>query len=374
MEKRDYYEVLGVSRDADGPELKKAYRNLAMKFHPDRNPGDDAAEAQFKEAAEAYEVLNDGDKRALYDRFGHEGLRGGMPGGAGPGFSSMDDIFSQFGDIFGDVFGFGGGGGRRSRGGPQRGQDVRYDMELSFEEAVFGTSRTIVLPRQVTCETCDGSGAKEGTAPVSCPMCNGRGQIHHTQGFFTLTSTCPQCQGAGQHIAEKCPECHGRGVNQEDREVTVKVPAGVDSGTRLRLRAEGQAGFRGGPEGDLYVFLFVQPSEVFERDGADLHLKTSISFVQAALGCEVDVPTLGQEETITIKAGTQHGDILVLKNEGIARLQGSGRGNIIVHVEVDIPDKLSPRQREILEEYAEESGISVSKKNGFFGKLKEKIS
>jgi molecular chaperone DnaJ len=369
MDKRDYYDVLGVSRDADAQELKKAYRNLAMKFHPDRNPGDEQAEARFKEAAEAYEVLNDPDKRAMYDRFGHDGLRGGMGGGAG--FSSMDDIFSQFGDIFGDVFGF---GGRRSRTGPQRGADVRYDMELSFEEAAFGTTRTIVLPRQVPCGTCDGSGAKEGTAPVNCPMCNGRGQIHHTQGFFTLTSTCPQCQGAGKHIAEKCPDCHGRGVQQQEREVSVKVPAGVDSGTRLRLRNEGQAGVRGGPEGDLYVFLFVQPSQVFERDGANLHLRQTISFVQAALGCEIEVPTLGEPKRITIKAGTQHGQTVMLKNEGIAKLQGSGRGDIIVHVEIEIPEKLSQRQRELLEEYAEVSGIEVSKRGGgFFGKLKEKI-
>lgn len=371
MDKRDYYEVLGVSREADPQELKKAYRNLAMKFHPDRNPNDEAAEAMFKEAAEAYEVLNNTEKRALYDRFGHEGLRGGMGGGQGPGFSSMDDIFSQFGDIFGDVFGF---GGRRARSGPQRGADVRYDMELSFEEAAFGTSRTIVLPRQVSCETCEGSGAKEGTEPVSCPMCQGRGQIHHTQGFFTLTSTCPQCQGAGKHIAEKCPDCHGRGVQQEEREVSVKVPAGVDTGTRLRLRAEGQAGLLGGPEGDLYVFLFVQPSEVFERDGANIHLSQSISFVQAALGCEIEVPTLGTPKSVTIKAGTQHGQTVVLRNEGIAKIQGSGRGDLIVHVDIQIPEKLNQRQRELLEEYAEISNISVSKKGGFFGKLKEKIS
>ncbi|MBA2662127.1 MAG: molecular chaperone DnaJ [Bradymonadaceae bacterium] len=373
MSKRDYYEVLEVARTADQPELKKAYRKLAMQFHPDRNPGDDVAEARFKEAAEAYEVLSNAEKRALYDRFGHEGLRGGGGGGGHAGFSSMDDIFSQFGDIFGDMFGFGGGGGgRRASGGPARGADLRYDLELSFEESAFGTARTIKIPRRTECVTCSGSGAKPGTQPVTCQMCAGRGQIHHSQGFFTLSSTCPQCHGAGKQITDACETCHGQGATQEEKEVSVKVPAGVDTGTRLRLRAEGQSGSRGGPPGDLYVFLYVQPSDVFERDGADLHIRADIPFVQATLGCEFEVPTLGEKHTLVVKPGTQHGDKLTLRNEGLARLTGSGRGDLIVHIGILIPQKLTTEQREILEQFAEVSGFAV-KKSGFFDKLKEKI-
>ncbi len=372
MSKRDYYEVLEVARDADAAELKKAYRKLAMQFHPDRNPDDDVAEARFKEASEAYEVLSNPEKRALYDRFGHEGLRNGA--GGGQGFSSMDDIFSQFGDIFGDIFGFGGrGGGARQSNGPQRGADMRYDLELTFEEAVFGVSRTIVIPQRHDCKTCEGSGAKPGTEPSTCQSCMGRGQIHHSQGFFTLSSTCPNCRGAGTQIDEKCTDCHGQGTIQAEKEVTVKVPAGVDTGTRLRLRSEGQNGTRGGPSGDLYVFLYVQPSEVFERDGADIHFPLQVHFAQAALGCELEVPTLGEPQTIQIKPGTQYGDRITLKNEGIARLNGSGRGDLIVHISIEIPKKLSTEQRELLEKFADLSELSY-KKAGFFDKLKEKIS
>lgn len=371
MSKRDYYAVLGVSRDVDERELKQAFRKLAMQYHPDRNPDDAEAEAKFKEAAEAYDVLSDAEKRSLYDRFGHDGLRAGMGGGAGPGgYSSMDDIFSQFGDIFGDVFGF---GRRRNPDGPRRGADLRYDMNLLFEEAAFGTEKRIEVPRHVHCNTCSGSGAKAGTQPVSCSMCNGRGQIHHSQGFFTLTSTCPQCQGRGKYVAERCADCSGQGRVQEVREVSVKIPAGVDGGTRLRLRAEGEVGANDGPPGDLYVFIEVSPSKVFERDGADIHCELPISFVQAALGCEIDVPTLGEPKNVTIKAGTPHGAKLVLKGEGIARLTGSGRGDLVVHVAVEIPSKLTTRQRELLEQYAEASEISVKKAN-LMDKLKEKLS
>ncbi len=372
MSKRDYYEVLGVSKGATGKELKKAYRKLAMKHHPDRNPGDSDAEQKFKEASEAYEVLSDPDKRALYDQFGHEGLRGAGAGGPGAGFDSMDDIFSQFGDIFGDMFGF---GGQRRRGGPRRGADMRYDLELSFEEAAFGTSKKLTIPRHVECETCDGSGAKPGTSPTTCATCKGRGQVHHRQGFFTLSSTCPHCKGSGEQISDPCTECGGKGKTRVDREVEVQVPAGVDSGTRLRLRQEGESGSRGAPPGDLYVFLQVQPSETYERDGADLHLRKEISFVQAALGCEIEVPTLEDdaEETITVEPGTQHGDTKVLKNEGIAKIQGSGRGNLTVHFDVKIPTKLSKKQRELLEAFAEDADIPF-KSGGFFKKMKEKLS
>ncbi|RDV38875.1 molecular chaperone DnaJ [Bradymonadaceae bacterium TMQ3] len=370
MSKRDYYEVLGVSRDVDDKELKKAYRRLAMKYHPDRNPDDAEAEASFKEAAEAYEVLSDAQKRARYDRFGHEGVRGAA--GPGAGFHSMDDIFSQFGDIFGDMFGFGGGRGR-PRGGPQRGSDLREDIHLTFKEAAFGTSRTISVVRHNDCETCSGSGAKPGTSPVTCSTCQGRGQINHSQGFFTLTSTCPHCQGSGKRIEDPCGDCHGSGKQQATREVSVTIPAGVDTGMRLRLGGEGEAGTRGGPQGDLYVFIHVERSEVFERDHEDLHLRQPISFVQAILGAEIEIPTLESNETISVKPGTQHGDTLVLKNQGLARVQGSGRGHLVVHFDVEIPTKISSKEREHLESYAELRGIPV-KKGGFFDKLKEKIS
>ncbi len=375
MSKRDYYDVLDVARDVDAAELKKAYRKLAMQYHPDRNPDDDVAETNFKEASEAYEVLSNPEKRAIYDRYGHDGLRGGA--GGGQGFSSTDDIFSQFGDIFGDIFGFGGargqgGGGARQPNGAERGADMRYDLELTFEEAVFGVSRTIIIPQRHDCKTCTGTGAKPGTKPTTCQSCMGRGQIHHSQGFFTLSSTCPNCRGAGTQIDEKCTDCRGQGTIQEDKEVIVKVPGGVDTGTRLRLRSEGQNGTRGGPTGDLYVFLFVQPSEVFERDGTDIHVSVDVHFAQAALGCELEVPTLGEPKTVQIKPGTQYGDKITLKNEGITRVNGSGRGDLIVHVSIDIPKKLTTEQRELLEKFAEASEIPF-KKSGFFDKLKEKI-
>lgn len=367
MSKRDYYEILGVSRGASERELKSAYRKLAMKYHPDRNPDDDQAEANFKEAAEAYEVLSDPQKRAAYDRFGHAGLRGG----AGAGFHSMDDIFSQFGDIFGDIFGF--TDGPQPRGGPRPGPDLRYDLELTFEEAAFGTSKTLTIPRHVTCEPCSGSGAAPGTSPVTCPACQGRGQLYHRQGFFAVTTGCPQCQGTGTRIEAPCSDCQGDGQVRVERQVNVTIPAGVDTGTRLRLRGEGESGARGGPPGYLYVFLHVQPSEIFERDGEHLHIRQEISFVQAALGCEVEIPTLESPRKLTIKAGTQHGENFILKNEGLARLRGSGRGNIIVHVAITIPTELTRKQRELLEDFAAESEIPVQSP-GFFKKMKEKLS
>ncbi len=372
MSKRDYYEVLGVSRDASDKKLKKAYRKLAMKYHPDRNEGDKEAEKRFKEASEAYEVLSDPEKRKLYDKFGHEGLRGAGGGGRGAaGFDDMDDIFSQFGDIFGDMFGF---GGQRRRGGPQRGADMRYDLELSFEEAAFGTTKNLTIPRHEQCEECDGSGAEPGTSPTTCPSCNGRGQVHHQQGFFTLSSTCPECKGSGEHISDPCAECGGEGQTRVENEVEVQIPAGVDSGTRLRLRREGENGQRGAPRGDLYVFLHVEESDKFERDGADLHYRKEISFVQAALGSELEIPTLEDDtESVTIKPGTQHGDRKILKNKGVAKVKGKGLGNLIVHLDVQIPTDLSKRQRELLEEFAEESDIDV-KPGGFFNKMKEKLS
>ncbi|QED26598.1 molecular chaperone DnaJ [Microvenator marinus] len=367
MSKRDYYEVLGLGRDADERAIKKAYRELAMQFHPDRNPGDDVAEASFKEAAEAYEVLSNPEKRKLYDQFGHEGLSGR---GAGPGFGSVDDIFSQFGDIFGDFFGF---GRQRNPNGPRPGADLRLDIELTFEEAVRGTQKEVEVRRHAECETCSGSGAKPGTEPVVCSTCGGRGQVHHSQGFFTLSSTCPHCRGQGKVVKDPCEDCSGAGVTEEKKMVTVKIPPGVDHGTRLRIRNEGEAGRKGGQRGDLYVFLHVEPSEIFERDGANIHLKVGISFVQAALGSELEIPTLDDPKKITIKPGTQYGDTLVLENHGIPHVnRPNAKGALIVHFDVRIPTKLDSKQRELLEKYAEISNISTTEAS-FFDKLKEKI-
>ena len=370
MQKRDYYEVLGVERTAEERDLKKAYRALAMQFHPDRNPGDADAEANFKEAAEAYEVLTDSEKRAIYDRYGHDGLKGGMGGGAG--FSNVEDIFSQFGDIFGDFFGF--GRQQRNSNGPRRGPDLRLDMELTFEESAFGTAREVEVPRHTACETCEGSGAEPGTEPTVCGTCGGRGQVHHSQGFFTLSSSCPDCRGRGHVIKDPCGDCSGSGVVEEIRQVNVKIPPGVDDGTRLRLRSEGEAGERGGPPGDLYVFLHVQPSEIFERAGADLHLKAELSFVQAALGCELEVPLLEGETTVTVEAGSQYGEIITLRNEGIQRVNRPGaRGDLHIHLDVRVPEKMNKKQREALEVFAELSDIPT-KKASLIQKIKESLT
>lgn len=359
MTNRDYYEVLGVSRDASDTEIKRAYRKLAMKFHPDRNPDDPDAETRFKEAAEAYEVLSDPEQRQIYDRFGHEGLGGASSRGpGGPGFQDINDIFAEFGDIFGDMFGF--GGRSQKRGGPSRGADLRYDLELSFEEAAFGTAKVITIPRHRECERCEGSGAEPGTEPSACPTCNGQGQVEHSQGFFTLSSTCPQCNGSGQIIEDECADCGGTGIVEEEREVQVKVPAGVGNGTRLRLRGEGEAGRSGGDRGDLYVFLHVEPSEVFERDGADLHYTAELSFVQAALGCEVEVPTLGEPQRVTFEPGTEYGDTRVLRDEGIQQLGSNRRGNLLVHAHIRTPQNLDEEQRRLLAEFARLSGIEVA--------------
>jgi molecular chaperone DnaJ len=377
MSKPDYYEVLGVSKDASEDEIKKAYRKAAMENHPDQNPDDPEAEKQFKLAAEAYDVLSDPEKRKVYDQYGHEGLQGsagrrggrGGRGGRRQGFSSIDEVFDQFGDIFGDVFGGGMGGGRGRR---DRGADLRYDMELEFEEAAFGTTKEVEIPSRVECDNCNGSGAKPGTSPTSCRTCDGRGQVRQSQGFFTLASTCPQCNGRGEIIEDKCTECGGKGVVEETREVKVEVPAGVDDGTRLRLTGEGETGQSGARSGDLYVFLHVQPHETFEREGADLHVDVDISFVQAILGADVEVPTLKGNEEITIKPGTQHGDEFRLRNEGIEKIRGRGLGDLIATVNIDIPTDLKDEQRELLEEYAELSDVDIKK--GFFEKIKDRVT
>ena len=352
-EKRDYYEVLGVSRDASVDEIKKAYRRLAVKFHPDKNPGDHQAEESFKEAAEAYAVLSDSEKRARYDRFGHAATTGGV--GFDPG------QFTDFADILGDLFGFGDlfGGGRRRGNRPMRGSDLRYDLRLSFEEAVFGRESTIEVPRAVTCKTCNGSGAKPGTAPVSCSLCGGRGQIRYSQGFLAVARTCPQCGGTGRVTEHACVDCGGAGRVREQKTLTVKVPPGVDEGTRLRLAGEGEAGTNGGPPGDLYVFITVAPHEKFMRRDYDVHAEQRISFTQAALGAEISVETVHGVETLRVQPGTQPGHVARIKGKGIPWVEGHGRGDHFVHLEVQIPTSLEGRQREILEEYARLEGEEV---------------
>jgi molecular chaperone DnaJ len=349
MSTKDYYDILGIEVDAAQREVKRAYRKMAMKYHPDRNPGDADAEQKFKRAAEAYEVLGNSDKRQIYDQFGVEGLDGLRGGSGGPDFSDVNDIFSEFNEIFGEMFGFGKNRKRENKKSSQRrGADLRHDLELDFDEAVFGTEKTIEIPRHAECATCGGSGARAGTAPTPCETCNGEGQVQHTQGFFTLSSTCPDCGGSGQVIHEHCDDCSGRGYVEETREITVSVPAGVDTGTRLRLRNEGETGRNGGPRGDLYVFLDVHASQHFERRGADLHYEASLNFAEAALGCELEVPTLNGPTIVAFQPGTQFGDVKVLEAQGVQRLEADGRGDLHIHAHVTIPRELDNEERELL--------------------------
>ncbi len=367
-DKRDYYDILGIARDADDRDIKKAYRKLALQNHPDRNPGDAEAEERFKEAAEAYAVLSDAEKRATYDRFGHAGLGGGPGADAG-------DIFSAFSDIFSDFFGFnagGGPGGRRDPNAPQRGQDLQLQLGVPFTFAVHGGEKTVTIPVHDTCDTCDGSGAAPGTSPVSCATCGGAGQVRHSQGLFTIQTACPRCRGRGKVIETPCSSCHGRGRVERQKEVNVKVPAGVDTGNRLRVRAEGEPGANGGPPGDLYIRLVVESSDLFERDGRDLHLPLPIDFPTAALGGEVEIPTLDGTEKVAIKAGTQHGDVRRLRGEGLPAPNGGGRGDLYIHFRLEVPTKLSASQKELIAELAEVSGSSTAgQKHGFFDRIRE---
>jgi molecular chaperone DnaJ len=355
-EKRDYYDVLGLNRRANEPEIKAAYRKLALKYHPDRNSGNKDAEERFKEAAEAYEVLRDPQKRSIYDQFGHAGLEGtGFSG-----FGGFEDIFSSFGDIFEDFFGI--GGGRRSSSRNRRGADLRYDMKLSFMEAAFGTETGIEVEKSETCENCRGSGSAPGTSPEICRQCRGTGQVSRSQGFFTVRSTCHVCRGAGQTISSPCPDCRGMGQVQTRKKVAVKIPAGVDTGSRLRLTGEGEAGPGGGPPGDLYVFIQVEPHEFFERHDTDVLSRIPISFVQAALGDSIEIPTLTGKKMIDIKKGTQYGDILRLRGEGIPSLRNGSRGSQIVQFSIRIPTHLNKKQEELLREFAKvETGKLSSK-------------
>lgn len=367
-EKRDYYEVLGLAKDAGLDDIKKAYRKLAVKYHPDKNPGNPEAEEKFKEAAEAYGVLSDDEKRARYDRYGHQGTQG--MGGFDP------NQFADFGDILGDLFGFGDFFGARGRRGsrPARGNDLRYDLELDFMDAVFGKEMSLLVPRVVSCTTCNGSGAKPGTQPVTCTGCGGRGQIRYAQGFFAVSRTCPQCGGAGKVIKDPCVTCSGAGRVREEKKISVKIPAGVDDGSRLRVAGEGESGFNGGPAGDLYVFLSVREHPKFTRRDYDIHSEQSVSYTQAILGAEVDTETIDGSESLRVPQGTQPGQIFRLRGKGVPFIDGSGRGDHYVHVNVKIPTSLNEEQRALLEQLAALEGENPPGERGVFEKVKEFFS
>lgn len=369
--KRDYYEILGVDRGADEQVLKGAYRKLAMKYHPDRNPDNAEAEDRFKEAAEAYGVLTDAQKRAAYDRYGHQGLSGMSSGGAG-GSEQYTDLNDIFGDFFGDFF---GGSGRKGAGGSRtrRGEDLRYDLEIEFEDAVRGTSVDIQIPKLDLCTRCEGTGAEKEDGLTTCPTCRGRGEQLFQQGFMTIRRTCGTCNGRGQIIRRPCKECKGEGRIRSEKKLKVNIPAGVDTGTQLRLNAEGQASPNGGPNGDLYVVLSVKDHPVFDRQDYDLHCTVPINLAQATLGSEVEIPTFEGVEPVKIPEGTQPGTQLRLKSRGIPRVNASGRGDLFIHIEVHIPGKLTREQRKLFEQLRDTLPPAGEEgdKNGFFGKVKD---
>jgi molecular chaperone DnaJ len=364
----DYYEILSISRDASGGEIKKAYRKLAMKFHPDRNPDDKEAEESFKSCTEAYEVLSDDRKKQIYDTYGHDGLKNS--GYSGPG--NAEDIFSSFGDVFGDLFGFGGGGRARARrDGPIAGNDLRYDVEISFMEAVHGVSKEVQLTRRDTCWTCEGTGNRPGHKPQSCPTCNGRGQVVRSQGFFQMSSTCPQCHGEGAIVTNPCNDCHGTGLLEKTKKVALKIPAGVDTGARMRLRGEGEGGRRGGEAGDLYVVVHVQEHEFFKREGDTIYCQFPLSMVKAALGASVEIPTIHGKKSLDIPAGSQSGELFSIRNEGVPNLRGRGKGDMVVELKVLTPINLCEEQKKVLSEFdtlCEQHGQN-KEEEGFFKKL-----
>lgn len=361
MAKRDYYEILSITREVTEVEIKGAYRKAALQYHPDRNPGDKVAEEKFKEASEAYEVLSDAQKRATYDRFGHQGLSGqGFQG-----FQDVGDIFSSFGSIFEEFFGFSGGG---PRGRQRRGADLRFDLAIDFEEAVFGVEKEIEFERAVECEVCNGARAEPG-GKTTCRTCGGVGQVRRSQGFFSVQTACPTCRGEGEQITKPCKGCQGRGVKMDRKKISVKIPAGVDTGLRLRVTGEGEGGAGGAPAGDLYVVLHVKESKDFERDGNDLILTRRIGIAQAALGCKMKIPTLDGEQTLEVPSGTQHGHRLTVPNAGVPHLRGMGRGDLHVQVEIAVPKKLTKEQRELLERYAQAAGEEAGGSGGFFQKI-----
>ncbi len=346
MSKRDYYEVLGIEKGSSEQDIKKAYRRVAMKHHPDRNPGDKTAEEKFKEASEAYEVLSDNEKRAAYDRYGHAGVDPNM--GAGGGFSGGANFSDIFGDVFGDIFGSARGGGR---GGPRRGSDLRYTLELDLEEAVKGTTVKIKVPTLTTCKTCSGTGAKKGSKPTTCTTCGGVGQVRMQQGFFSVQQTCPNCRGKGTIISDPCPDCHGQGRIEEQKTLSVKVPAGVDTGDRIRLAGEGEAGPDGGAAGDLYVQVSVREHKIFERDGKHLYCEVPISFVDAALGGELEVPTLDGRVMLKVPAETQTGKLFRLRGKGVVPVRGGSAGDLLCRVVLETPVNLSKKQKDLLAEF-----------------------
>jgi molecular chaperone DnaJ len=369
--KRDYYEVLGVARDASVSEIKTAYRQLAVKFHPDRNPDDPSAEESFKEASEAYAVLSDPDKRSRYDRFGHEGV-------SANGFTGFDpSAFGDFADILGDLFGFGFGdifGARRGggRSGPRRGRDLQYTLGLTLEEAAVGVERAIRVPRLKTCSDCSGSGSEPGTSPETCGTCHGAGQVLFRRGFLSVSQTCPSCGGVGRLNRNPCQGCGGRGRVEEQASLKVSVPAGVDRGMRLRLSGEGEAGDRGGPAGDLFVVIAVEDHSLFQRDGADLHLEIPVSVFQVMLGGTVKVPTvLGEERDVEIRAGAQPGDVIRVKGDGMPRVESGRRGDLYIHLKVVVPRRLTAEQRQLVAEAAGHGdGLDREEQGGFFDRLK----
>jgi molecular chaperone DnaJ len=366
--KRDYYEVLGIERGATEAEIKSAYRKLAMQYHPDRNPNNPDAEERFKECSEAYAILADSEKRAAYDRFGHAAVSGSGAAGFDP------TVFQDFGEIFGDFFGFGdlfGGGGRR-RTRAQRGPDLREDITLEFEEAVFGKQTEVTVRRHEACEGCRGSGVAAGKSPVSCRSCGGRGQIRYQQGFFTMARTCPSCQGAGTIINDPCPKCKGEGRVVRQKTIDAKIPAGVEDGTRIRYSGSGEAGLFGGPAGDLYLVLHVKEHPFFEREGSDLHCVIPVSFTQAALGFEMQIPTLDGEQTLKIAEGTQSGTTVRVRGKGVPVLNGHGRGDLFVEIRVQTPTKLTKRQRELLQELDTSTKVeNKPQRRTLIGKVKD---
>ncbi|MEC7761151.1 MAG: molecular chaperone DnaJ [Pseudomonadota bacterium] len=373
MSKRDYYEVLGTNKGASADEIKKAYRKKAKELHPDRNADNPDAENQFKEANEAYDVLKDPEKKAAYDRFGHAAFEGGMGGGrpGGPGFGQQGDFASAFSDVFDDLFGdfMGQRGGGRSRA--TRGSDLRYNLRVTLEEAYEGLQKTINVPTSVMCDTCDGTGSEAGAEPTTCPTCSGMGKVRAQQGFFTVERTCPTCQGVGQMIKNPCQTCHGQGRVEKERALSVNIPAGVETGTRIRLAGEGEAGMRGGPSGDLYIFIQVAEHTLFERDGVSLHCRVPVSMTAAAMGGDIEVPTIdGGRSRVKIPAGSQSGRQMRLRGKGMPALRGGGHGDMYIELAVETPVNLTSRQKELLKEFEKLSEENNPESSTFFSKVK----